>query len=131
MKKILITMFLSIFSIGFAQTSINIMTKDFMYRHKIENDKWSEWSDILKTSYKINIDLENKKIVFINQDNDEKTIYTIKSENFSEQDKVRFIVSDSKEVYYLIQIVSFKNYDEKVLQLLSKNMERVYTVTLF
>ena len=124
-------MFLSIFSIGFAQTSINIMTKDFMYRHKIENDKWSEWSDILKTSYKINIDLENKKIVFINQDNDEKTIYTIKSENFSEQDKVRFIVSDSKEVYYLIQIVSFKNYDEKVLQLLSKNMERVYTVTLF
>lgn len=31
-----------------------------MYRHKIENDKWSEWSDILKTSYKINIDLENK-----------------------------------------------------------------------
>jgi hypothetical protein len=131
MKKILITMFLSIFSIGFAQTSINIMTKDFMYRHKIENDKWSEWSDILKTSYKINIDLENKKIVFINQDNDEKTIYTIKSENFSEQDKVRFIVSDSKEVYYVIQIVSFKNYDEKVLQLLSKNMERVYTVTLF
>lgn len=131
MKKILITIFLSIFSIGFAQTSINIMTKDFMYRHKIENDKWSEWSDILKTSYKINIDLENKKIVFINQDNDEKTIYTIKSENFSEQDKVRFIVSDSKEVYYLIQIVSFKNYDEKVLQLLSKNMERVYTVTLF
>ena len=131
MKKILITMFLSIFSIGFAQTSINIMTKDFMYRHKIENDKWSEWSDILKTSYKINIDLENKKIVFINQDNDEKTIYTIKSENFSEQDKVRFIVSDSKEVYYLIQIVSFKNYAEKVLQLLSKNMERVYTVTLF
>ncbi len=124
-------MFLSIFSIGFAQTSINIMTKDFMYRHKIENDKWSEWSDILKTSYKINIDLENKKIVFINQDNDEKTIYTIKSENFSEQDKVRFIVSDSKEVYYVIQIVSFKNYDEKVLQLLSKNMERVYTVTLF
>ncbi len=131
MKKILITIFLSIFSIGFAQTSINIMTKDFMYRHKIENDKWSEWSDILKTSYKINIDLENKKIVFINQDNDEKTIYTIKSENFSEQDKVRFIVSDSKEVYYVIQIVSFKNYDEKVLQLLSKNMERVYTVTLF
>lgn len=131
MKKILITMFLSIFSIGFAQTSINILTKDFMYRHKIENDKWSEWSDILKTSYKINIDLENKKIVFINQDNDEKTIYTIKSENFSEQDKVRFIVSDSKEVYYVIQIVSFKNYDEKVLQLLSKNMERVYTVTLF
>ena len=131
MKKILITIFLSIFSIGFAQTSINILTKDFMYRHKIENDKWSEWSDILKTSYKINIDLENKKIVFINQDNDEKTIYTIKSENFSEQDKVRFIVSDSKEVYYLIQIVSFKNYDEKVLQLLSKNMERVYTVTLF
>jgi uncharacterized membrane protein len=131
MKKILIIMFLSIFSIGFAQTSINIMTKDFMYRHKIENDKWSEWSDILKTSYKINIDLENKKIVFINQDNDEKTIYTIKSENFSEQDKVRFIVSDSKEVYYVIQIVSFKNYDEKVLQLLSKNMERVYTVTLF
>lgn len=131
MKKILITMFLSIFSIGFAQTSINIMTKDFMYRHKIENDKWSEWSDILKTSYKINIDLENKKIVFINQDNDEKTIYTIKSENFSEQDKVRFIVSDSKEVYYVIQIVSFKNYAEKVLQLLSKNMERVYTVTLF
>ena len=131
MKKILITIFLSIFSIGFAQTSINIMTKDFMYRHKIENDKWSEWSDILKTSYKINIDLENKKIVFINQDNDEKTIYTIKSENFSEQDKVRFIVSDSKEVYYLIQIVSFKNYAEKVLQLLSKNMERVYTVTLF
>lgn len=124
-------MFLSIFSIGFAQTSINIMTKDFMYRHKIENDKWSEWSDILKTSYKINIDLENKKIVFINQDNDEKTIYTIKSENFSEQDKIRFIVSDSKEVYYVIQIVSFKNYDEKVLQLLSKNMERVYTVTLF
>ncbi len=124
-------MFLSIFSIGFAQTSINIMTKDFMYRHKIENDKWSEWSDILKTSYKINIDLENKKIVFINQDNDEKTIYTIKSENFSEQDKVRFIVSDSKEVYYVIQIVSFKNYAEKVLQLLSKNMERVYTVTLF
>ena len=131
MKKILITIFLSIFSIGFAQTSINIMTKDFMYRHKIENDKWSEWSDILKTSYKINIDLENKKIVFINQDNDEKTIYTIKSENFSEQDKVRFIVSDSKEVYYVIQIVSFKNYAEKVLQLLSKNMERVYTVTLF
>ena len=131
MKKILITIFLSIFSIGFAQTSINILTKDFMYRHKIENDKWSEWSDILKTSYKINIDLENKKIVFINQDNDEKTIYTIKSENFSEQDKVRFIVSDSKEVYYVIQIVSFKNYDEKVLQLLSKNMERVYTVTLF
>ena len=131
MKKILITMFLSIFSIGFAQTSINILTKDFMYRHKIENDKWSEWSDILKTSYKINIDLENKKIVFINQDKDEKTIYTIKSENFSEQDKVRFIVSDSKEVYYVIQIVSFKNYDEKVLQLLSKNMERVYTVTLF
>lgn len=131
MKKILITIFLSIFSIGFAQTSINIMTKDFMYRHKIENDKWSEWSDILKTSYKINIDLENKKIVFINQDNDEKTIYTIKSENFSEQDKVRFIVSDSKEVYYVIQIVSFKNYDEKVLQLLSKNMESVYTVTLF
>ena len=131
MKKILITMFLSIFSIGFAQTSINILTKDFMYRHKIENDKWSEWSDILKTSYKINIDLENKKIVFINQDNDEKTIYTIKSENFSEQDKVRFIVSDSKEVYYVIQIVSFKNYAEKVLQLLSKNMERVYTVTLF
>ena len=131
MKKILIILFLSIFSIGFAQTSINIMTKDFMYRHKIENDKWSEWSDILKTSYKINIDLENKKIVFINQDNDEKTIYTIKSENFSEQDKVRFIVSDSKEVYYVIQIVSFKNYDEKVLQLLSKNMERVYTVTLF
>ena len=124
-------MFLSIFSIGFAQTSINIMTKDFMYRHKIENDKWSEWSDILKTSYKINIDLENKKIVFINQDNDEKTIYTIKSENFSEQDKVRFIVSDSKEVYYVIQIVSFNYYDEKVLQLLSKNMERVYTVTLF
>ena len=59
------------------------------------------------------------------------TIYTIKSENFSEQDKVRFIVSDSKEVYYVIQIVSFKNYAEKVLQLLSKNMERVYTVTLF
>ena len=27
-------MILSIFSIGFAQTSINIMTKDFMYRHK-------------------------------------------------------------------------------------------------
>ena len=131
MKKILITMFLSIFSIGFAQTSINIMTKDFMYRHKIENDKWSEWSDILKTSYKINIDLENKKIVFIIYYNDEKTIYTIKSENFSEQDKVRFIVSDSKEVYYVIQIVSFKNYAEKVLQLLSKNMERVYTVTLF
>ena len=78
MKKILITIFLSIFSIGFAQTSINIMTKDFMYRHKIENDKWSEWSDILKTSYKIDIDLENKKIGFINQDNDEKTIYTIK-----------------------------------------------------
>ena len=131
MRKILISLLLGITSIVFAQTSINIMTKDFMYRHKIENDKWSEWSDILKTSYKINIDLENKKIVFINQDNDEKTIYTIKSENFSEQDKVRFIVSDSKEVYYVIQIVSFKNYAEKVLQLLSKNMERVYTVTLF
>ena len=99
-----------------------------MYRHKGTNDKWSDWSPTLKISYKINVDLENKKIVFTN--NDEKTIYIIKTENFSLDNTVRFMVLDSKALLWVVQIVSFKDSDEKILQLLSKDLERIYTVNL-
>ena len=130
MKKILITILLSITSLMFAQTAINIAATNFMYKRKISNDKWTDWSPILKISYKINIDLENKKIVFINQANDEKTIYVIKNEDFSKDDKIMFLVSDSKEKSYIIQIVSLKDSDERKLHLISENINRVYTVTL-
>ena len=129
MKKILITMLLSIFSIGFAQTSINIKATDFKYTHRTNNDKWSEWSPVLKISYKLNIDLENKKIVFINQDNDEKTTYAIKGEDFSKENKIMFMVLDSKQTSFMMLIVSSKDSDEKKLHLISENINRIYTIT--
>ena len=130
MKKIIIFMLLSISSLGFAQTSINIKATDYKYNHRINNDKWSEWSPVLKISYKINIDLENKKIVFINQDNDEKTNYIIKGEDFSKENKIMFMVLDSKQTSYIILIVSSKDSDEKKLHLISENVNKTYTITL-
>lgn len=130
MKKILITVLLCITSLVFAQTSINIAATDFMYKHKIDKDKWSDWSPVLKVSYKINIDLETQKIVFINQDNDEKTVYTIKGDDFSKEDKIMFMVLDSKQTSFIMLILFSKDNDEKKLQLISENVSRVYTVTL-
>ena len=74
--------------------------------------------------------LENKKIVFINQDNDEKTNYIIKGEDFSKENKIMFMVLDSKQTSYIILIVSSKDSDEKKLHLISENVNKTYTITL-
>ena len=74
--------------------------------------------------------MENKKIVFINQDNDEKTNYIIKGEDFSKENKIMFMVLDSKQTSYIILIVSSKDSDEKKLHLISENVNKTYTITL-
>lgn len=130
MKKILTIILLGVFSLGFSQTSINIKATDFTYKHKVNNDKWTDWSPIMKISYKINIDLENKKIVFINQDNDEKNIYVIKGEDFSKEGKVMFMVLDSKGTSFILLLVSSKDSDEKKLHLISESISKMYTVNL-
>jgi hypothetical protein len=56
---------------------------------------------------------------------------TIINRNSSKDIVNQLKVNYRSETYQKFLKETFKNYDEKVLQLLSKNMERVYTVTLF
>lgn len=127
MKKLLIITFLSIFSVTFAQISFTIQSTLMTYRHKKATEtNWSDWSENIPSKEKINIDIPNNKITFSNPDNQEVNVFTIVSGNYDKADRVVFLLNDKENRKALMEFISEKDYDSKIVTLKINTLEIVY-----
>ncbi|WP_131828795.1 hypothetical protein [Elizabethkingia occulta] len=127
MKKLLIITFLCIFSVTFAQISFTIQSTLMTYRHKKATEtNWSDWSENIPSKEKINIDIPNNKITFSNPDNQEVNVFTIVSGNYDKADRVVFLLNDKENRKALMEFISEKDYDSKIVTLKINTLEIVY-----
>ncbi|OPC63892.1 hypothetical protein BAZ10_07405 [Elizabethkingia occulta] len=97
------------------------------YRHKKATEtNWSDWSENIPSKEKINIDIPNNKITFSNPDNQEVNVFTIVSGNYDKADRVVFLLNDKENRKALMEFISEKDYDSKIVTLKINTLEIVY-----